>query len=375
MHDSQHVALPSVALRHEYHQSARRHELLRDSPYSFGGVTTPYGVTITAVSVVFGLSRLCNNWRKLNWTDLFVLLAMFVNIAYTIVNIVFARYFRHFWDFPDCWADAQFQEVSETWESATNFSLFFSKTATLMMFYRLFAISPPVNIAISIGLVITFLLYASSLAFLTWYTVPHVGQTWAQVAVEQRAQVIPALYWGVGEDAVNSLLDIYIFVLPIFIISKLNLLKKKRLQLMAVFFVGLIAIFASIASLVFRIFYVSQVSLDDTLYTAILINLNLTEMDAAVIVCSAPACTSFFRNQVLPSKPIQAILRTLRISYDNTGSHNLERRDPNQPRTGQTRPSSQSNNPYSIQLHQFHQLSETSIHGDNAGAKRENSLA
>lgn len=96
------------------------------------------------------------------------------------------------------------------------------------------------RIAIWIGIAVGAVMYGLTLAIMSYYGTPHVGHTWDELLVESVGTTIFPLKWAVGQGAVNTAYDIYIFVLPLPIIYKLNLSRKRKAQIFAVFFVGLL---------------------------------------------------------------------------------------------------------------------------------------
>ncbi|KAF2963759.1 hypothetical protein GQX73_g9811 [Xylaria multiplex] len=276
-------------------------------------VTISISVVLTTITVVISLGRLHANLRKPSWTDwdllVFVLLAMVLNIAVTVVMIIckpipnashavlVVKYFRHIWDMPLCWINGQFEQ-----EALNSLSLFFSKTATLMLFRRIFAISRAMNIAIWIGTVFCFATYASSIVITSYYSAPHFGSTWDQVVAEIYGPSVFLLYWSIAQGSASTLLDVYIFILPLPVLAGLHLSTKRKIQIIAIFCVGLLGVAAGIISLVYRV-KATQKSVSDATYNAgiPLLN-NLVEMDIAVIICSAPAFTNFLRASVLDSR-------------------------------------------------------------------------
>ena len=97
------------------------------------------------------------------------------------------------------------------------------------------------RVAIFTGIAITVINYVLSIAVLSYYSTPHIGQTWDDVVVA--AVLHPNIFafkWGVGQGAVGTAIDIYIFILPLPTIAGLNLSRKKRIQLMAIFFTALL---------------------------------------------------------------------------------------------------------------------------------------
>lgn len=125
----------------------------------------------------------------------------------------------------------------------TVIGLFLAKTATLLLFHQLFQVSRPTRWAIRLGITVNTLLYGTSFVALSYWSLPHVGETWDDLIVG--AMLHPdtsykAVKWGVGQAAVGTALDIYIFVLPIPTIIKLHLPSRTRIQLMAVFFTAVL---------------------------------------------------------------------------------------------------------------------------------------
>lgn len=96
------------------------------------------------------------------------------------------------------------------------------------------------RIAIWIGIAVGAVMYGLTLAIMSYYGTPHVGHTWDELVVESVGTTIFPLKWAVGQGAVNTVYDIYIFVLPLPVIYRLNLSRKRKAQIFAVFFVGLL---------------------------------------------------------------------------------------------------------------------------------------
>lgn len=96
------------------------------------------------------------------------------------------------------------------------------------------------RVAIWIGIAVGSLMYAVTLAVLSYYGTPHVGHTWDELVVERIGTIIFPIYRAVGQGAVNTVYDIYIFVLPLPVIYRLNLSRKRRAQVFRVFFIAVL---------------------------------------------------------------------------------------------------------------------------------------
>lgn len=129
-------------------------------------------------------------------------------------------------------------KLSCAYETLTCLGLFFAKTATLLLFHQLFQVSRQTRLAIQAGIIVSALLYGTSIAVFTYHSTPHVGKTWDDIiiaAMLHPSRSLFAVKWGVGQAALGAALDIYIFILPLPTVLRLHLPSRKRIQLMAVF--------------------------------------------------------------------------------------------------------------------------------------------
>ena len=112
-------------------------------------------------------------------------------------------------------------------------TLFFAKGAILLLYLRIFTPNKRMKYSIWLGLAWDFLLYWSGIPIATLYGTPRIGQSWDVVATtETRANLTTfALVQGV----LSVVLDFYIFILPIPIVSKLPISLKQRLSILGVF--------------------------------------------------------------------------------------------------------------------------------------------
>lgn len=90
--------------------------------------------------------------------------------------------------------------------------------------------------AIWMGQAFNFLLYGAGVAVATYYETPRPGETWLD-ALDGRS-LIPLRWWQ-AQSALAIALDIYIFILPLPALYKLNISVRRRMQLIAVFSLAL----------------------------------------------------------------------------------------------------------------------------------------
>ena len=112
-------------------------------------------------------------------------------------------------------------------------TLFFAKGAILLLYLRIFTVNKKMRYTIWLGLLCDFLLYWSSIPIVTYYFTPRVGQPWSVVAVTVSCPVLTNFILAQG--ILSVVLDLYIFILPIPIVSKLPISLKKRLSILGVF--------------------------------------------------------------------------------------------------------------------------------------------
>lgn len=113
---------------------------------------------------------------------------------------------------------------------------FFAKASILLLFSQLFTIHRWMRIAIWVGHMLNFLIFWPGVAIATYYEVPHVGETWLDTL---DGRTIVSLPWWQAQSALIVALDIYIFVLPLPTVMRLQLPMKKRVSVITVFSVAL----------------------------------------------------------------------------------------------------------------------------------------
>lgn len=94
--------------------------------------------------------------------------------------------------------------------------------------------------AIRGGILFTALLYFTNVPVSAILSAPHIGETWASVLTSGRPE--RALLWGVVQAALAIVLDLFIFILPIPSIMRLNLSSKRKMQLLAVFLTAMMLV-------------------------------------------------------------------------------------------------------------------------------------
>lgn len=94
------------------------------------------------------------------------------------------------------------------------------------------------RIAIRFGIVFAALLYFTNIPISAILSAPRVGDSWASVLFSGRPQ--KDLVWGVVQSALSIVLDLFIFILPIPLVLKLHLSRRKKFQILTVFATALV---------------------------------------------------------------------------------------------------------------------------------------
>lgn len=114
---------------------------------------------------------------------------------------------------------------------------FFAKSSIFLLFRQIFTTQKAMHIAIWAGLAFNFLIYFTGITVATYYETPHAGEAWVDTLDGQSLVPLP---WWQAQSALSVALDIYIFVLPLPALLKLQLPTKKLFALVAVFSVALL---------------------------------------------------------------------------------------------------------------------------------------
>ncbi|GIJ98279.1 hypothetical protein Aspvir_000395 [Aspergillus viridinutans] len=270
------------------------------NPPSLASATIAVTTVTLAWAALFTAARLYTNFRKLTWADGFVVIALALSATYNGL-ILASQFLLH--------------QILYAQGVLLGPVIFFAKSSIFLLCRQIFTIQKSMKYAIRFGLLFTFVLYWPGVGLESYYAAPHIGETWEDLLVNKRPEHL--IYWGVVQGTLSVVLDIYIFILPLPLLSKLQLPRKKRWQLLIIFSTAMMGIIASVIALVFR---VRLLTTADTTFTqsALFICVNV-ENNVAIIVSSMPFFATFFRSHVLDS----ALLKTLRSRLSSSGGRSV----------------------------------------------------
>ncbi|KAI1850163.1 hypothetical protein JX266_004542 [Neoarthrinium moseri] len=265
-----------------------------DNPTSLAPLTISVNVTLITLSIILTVSRTFMNRTKLHSADYFTIIACVFNTAFTGDIVAQFRYNRHQWDVPVCWFTAAYFKLLFVQVLIFSPVFFFSKAAIFLLYKQLFGIQKRMRIAANIGLLLTLLLYLPNIPLSAIYHAPRVGATWESMLTSSGGHNMTI--FGIFQSSLSVLLDLYIFVLPLPIIIKLQISRGRRLQLIGVFTTALMGIIASVLSLVYR---VQLLETTDAMWRqAIVAMCALIETNVAIIVGCMPTLAQTLRSHL-----------------------------------------------------------------------------
>ena len=116
-------------------------------------------------------------------------------------------------------------------------SMFFAKISLLLLYLRIFGLKNWVRFTIYFGLLFAFCLYWGNMAILSYYCTPGPGKKWDMQELGGSREEVPKILAPVT-GALNLLLDLFIFILPIPVIMGLQMNAQKKVAVLTVFLTG-----------------------------------------------------------------------------------------------------------------------------------------
>ncbi|KAL4915270.1 hypothetical protein BDW62DRAFT_127477 [Aspergillus aurantiobrunneus] len=152
----------------------------------------------------------------------------------------------------------------------------FTKLAILLLYLRLFSRNTPVKLGIWTGIISCSIFYT-----VTMFLFIFVNRA-AQVAVNNATGIF------------GIISDLYILCLPLFAIRQLNLSRKKKWRIAAVFLTGLLAVIMSFLACIYRY----QLDITDISFSVLRIYIvRAVEVDVGIVCCCLPLLPALFKDQ------------------------------------------------------------------------------
>ncbi|KAI1821341.1 hypothetical protein F4861DRAFT_542038 [Xylaria intraflava] len=271
-------------------------------PISLADPTLITAILLIILSFIFVAGRIVVHWRTMALAD-YMTIAGFV-LATSYSSIIAAS--RECFLSPACWHGSEYlSKLLFSQNVILGITQFVLKTAILIHYSQLFAVKKKMRIAIRIGLIVCAILYLPHAILVSIFRIPAKGQSWADLATNDTSSV-KLLFYGPINGIGSILLDIYIFVLPLPVLCRLNASVKTRLKLLAVFVVALLGVLASIFSTYWRFVNVLSPPTDYNWDEGQIFIWIMVEQTVALIVGCMPAFAVLV-TQISSSKPVSRL--------------------------------------------------------------------
>ncbi|CAD6442075.1 0de9d5bd-53e4-4820-bcb1-d4ed5f30df0c [Sclerotinia trifoliorum] len=290
-------------------------------------------VPIIAVSVIFlvltvafvGLRLYANFFVKRSWgaEDYFCIIATSLSIAYVSFILDLAWVSRHMWDVPVIWFSETYWKKRYAQNNIVAFAFLFSRIPILLLYLRIFKSTKKFRYAVYFGFAADFAIYMVNVPVLAYFCAPRPGGSWDTPDTLAKCARIEPL--AIVQGACNILLDIYILLLPVQPIVKLQMPTKSKLNVLAVFTTGIFALVASCVSLYYRyeLTYGPDVNWNEGAFVASAV----VEINVAIICSSMPACHSLVKHYCGEAglfASIRSLFSGERSQTSSAGSYDLK---------------------------------------------------
>jgi hypothetical protein len=115
-------------------------------------------------------------------------------------------------------------------------TMFFAKLAIFLLYRRLFAVYRWTRIAIYFGIIFSGLFYVASIITHMILCIPRQSESWTSLKFATRCE--KSIIQGLLHGVFGVVSDIYIFILPLPVVFGLQMSRKKKWGVIAIFFTG-----------------------------------------------------------------------------------------------------------------------------------------
>ena len=112
-------------------------------------------------------------------------------------------------------------------------TILFAKLALFLLYYRLFASHRGTRIAINLGIAVNGLFYVATVVYFLSLCIPKPGGSWSLTKCGRTVKM-PNIQCAFGLAS-----DLYIFILPLPVLLKMQMPLKKKIGVVATFSTGL----------------------------------------------------------------------------------------------------------------------------------------
>ncbi|KAK8880088.1 hypothetical protein PGQ11_001382 [Apiospora arundinis] len=274
------------------------------------------GITFMTISLIFVIIRLATGWnhtKKIHLDDYCCLLGELAGMAYWFVLYELqVRYgtAKHSWDIPASIITPTVMKGQSAAQVLTSIANPLVKGSILLFLLRLFGVVKWVRTFCLALLAATVVLYGAYLIALLCLCIPARGDPWDTVLLARCSKTTPATL-TIGVCAV--VIDTIIFVMPFFIVAKLQIQPNQKKGLALVFFVGFLTVVSSIVGLVYRV--IVSYTTSDPMWNGANVSITAyTEIFGTVIVSCGPSMYTFWSGTLVKSSLYTSLRSRLSLS-------------------------------------------------------------
>ena len=122
-------------------------------------------------------------------------------------------------------------------------TIFFSKEAIFLLYLEIFHVKKGMRIAIYVGMIFTGFAYWTGIIIESIFCAAHIGETWDPLAgAPESMRCVKSEYWGIVQGGCAIIIDVFIFVLPIPVILRLQLATRRKFQILGVFMTAIMCV-------------------------------------------------------------------------------------------------------------------------------------
>ena len=111
--------------------------------------------------------------------------------------------------------------------------MFFAKSSLLLLYLSIFGLKKSFRYATYTAIVVTFCNYWTFIPLTAYYFAPSPGKAWSITSIGTKCPT--AAPYGIATGVVGILLDLFIVILPIPVVLRLQMSRRKRIAVLAVF--------------------------------------------------------------------------------------------------------------------------------------------
>ena len=218
-------------------------------PSTLKGTLIAVSVTTCLLAFVLLSIRLYSTLRitqSASYDDAASALAFVFTLSFVALVLEIGSYARHGWNLPLSAFTPKFYKILIGESIMANTALWLAKLAILGLLFRLFSPTPRFRVWVHLGVVWATLVWLASILVATILAIPRKGESFESPTVA--ARLAHQYIWAVVQGVCSMVLDFYLLYLPLPIVWKLQMQRKRKLGFKTIFLTGLMQVSPPVVS-------------------------------------------------------------------------------------------------------------------------------